>query len=50
MRLFKSFSGNKNKTAIESVNPQTAAILMSYGFSETKNPARHKRASQQQTK
>ncbi len=43
MRLFKSFSSNKNKPAIKSVNPQTAAILMSSGFSGTKNLARHKR-------
>ncbi|WP_319422952.1 hypothetical protein [Pleurocapsa sp. FMAR1] len=45
MRLFKSFSNHKNKTAAESVNPQTAAILMSYGFSGTKNSARQKSAN-----
>ena len=44
MRLFKSFSTSKNKTAVESVNPQTAAILMSYGLAGTKNFARHKKA------
>lgn len=38
MRLFKSFSNHKNRTAIESINPQTAAILISYGFSGTKKP------------
>ncbi len=45
MRLFKSFSNHKNKTAVESVNPQTAAILMSYGLSGTKNSARHKKVN-----
>ena len=50
MRLFESFSNNKNKTAVESVNPQTAAILMSYGFSGTKNPTGNKRVNQQQAK
>lgn len=49
MRLFKSFSKNNRKTAVESVNPQTAAILMSYGFSDSKN-TRHKKANQQLTK
>ena len=50
MRLFKSFSNNKNKNAVESVNPQTAAILVSYGFSGTKNLTQHKRTDRQQTK
>ena len=50
MRLFKSFFDHKNKTAVESVNPQTAAILMSYGFSGTKNQNLHKRANPQRTK
>ena len=45
MRLFKSFSNHQNKTAVESVNPQTAAVLMSYGLAGTKNSARHKRAN-----
>ena len=50
MRLFKSFSSNKHKTAIASVNPQTAAIIMSYGLSSTQKLARHQRANQQQKK
>ena len=50
MRLFKSFSSNKNKSAIASVNPQTAAIIMSYGLSSTQKLARHQRINQQQTK
>ena len=48
MRLFKSFSNNE-KTAVESVNPQTAAVLMSYG-SNTKNHTRHERTNQQKIK
>ena len=50
MKLFKSFSNNNHKTAVESVNPQTAAILISYGFSGTRNLTRHQSANQQQTK
>ena len=50
MRFFKSFSNYKNKAAVESVNPQTAAILMSYGFSGTQNSVRNKSVNQQQTK
>ena len=50
MKLFKSFSNNRRKSAIASINPQTAAIMMSYGLSSTQKLARHQRANQQQTK
>ncbi|MGF1590266.1 MAG: hypothetical protein ACFCU7_13670 [Pleurocapsa sp.] len=50
MRLFKSFSSNQNKTASESFNPQTAAILISYGLSGKKNRSRPTRINQPSTK
>ncbi len=50
MRLFKSFSSNKNKTVSESFNPQTAAVLLSSGLSGNKNLSRDQRTNHQQTK